>query len=370
MTDLYEHEEQTRDAFARVKQDIYELQGRIDSAKIRLESVTTSLDQFTDKKEFYTFVEAVRAELDKLEQTLATKKDFDSLKVDIDKSKTSIDNSISSLSKKSEQSNKSLSERASSIEKRLRDNINGEEEARQKSVSAVKESLKSEVAKLSNDISHLESFNSKSFLSIQKSVSEVRIASKEDLVKLREEDIANEKVLSGRIKSLEKNQESIHDQLRELRKELKLKERKLSRYKEPGKKVFPWKPLIMVLFLLLMAWIALTFFSTLMPPSGNQTNLSQYSAQQIKEDKCLVEFECKESSPDTFYANCLYDASLDNCRCDTVDDENNCNLDEKVAAQKRLSATPSSKGGSKIVWVLVAIVGFLFFLWIAGRKPK
>ncbi|OGX07431.1 MAG: hypothetical protein A2Y06_03390 [Omnitrophica WOR_2 bacterium GWA2_37_7] len=326
------NELQTREAFARVKQDIIELQQRIENASSKLEAISLGLSQFTDKKEFYLFVEAVRAEIDKLEEGLAGKKEFGSLKEDLKKSKASIENSLSKLSDKIDQNRKSFSENSESIEKRLKNVVEKEEEAR------------------------VRSFNS-----ANKNLSSVREYQSE---KARE--------LSSRIISLEKSQVKMHEELRELHRELRIKERQLERNKVEKKVkpiTIPWRPLLIFLLVIIVVWAALSAISSITQPGNNQTT-SNYSQEKINADRCLVDFECKESSPGYFYSNCIYDPGLDNCRCDTTDSSTNCLLDEKVAAQKRLVSMPVANSFGPAVLILISIAVLLLILWFAGRRKS
>src|SRR3989344_5428044 len=305
------NELQTREAFARVKQDIIELQQRIETASIRLEAISLGFGQFTDKKEFYLFVEAVRAEIDKLEESLAEKKEFQSLKEDLGKTRAALENS-------------------ESMEKRLKNVVQKEEEARVRSFNSANKNLNS----------------------------------------TREYQSEKTRELSSRVLGLEKSQERLHEELRELWRELKVKERQLERYTDEKKirpiKV-PWRPLLIFLLVIIVVWAALSAIPSLVPTSENRS-VSNYSSEQMKADKCLVDFECKESSPGYFYSNCIYDLALDNCRCDTTDSSTNCLLDEKVSAQKRLVSVPVSNSFGPAVLVLIAVAILLLILWIAGRK--
>lgn len=324
------NELQTREAFARVKQDIIELQQRIETASIRLEAISLGFGQFTDKKEFYLFVEAVRAEIDKLEESLAEKKEFQSLKEDLGKTRAALENSIFKLSDKADQNRKTFSENSESMEKRLKNVVQKEEEARVRSFNSANKNLNS----------------------------------------TREYQSEKTRELSSRVLGLEKSQERLHEELRELWRELKVKERQLERYIDEKKirpiKV-PWRPLLIFLLVIIVVWAALSAIPSLVPTSENRS-VSNYSSEQMKADKCLVDFECKESSPGYFYSNCIYDLALDNCRCDTTDSSTNCLLDEKVSAQKRLVSVPVSNSFGPAVLVLIAVAILLLILWIAGRK--
>lgn len=361
MVDIYDHEAQTREAFARVKQDIYELQDSIDNARIRLESITASFAQYPDKKEFYEFVEAAKEELDSLEKALLSR---------IQKAESAFESKQKNIENNLNNRNKALGDSISSMQKRVKElesSLASKEEVRKAS-----ESAKAEVAKLRDNLKNSEQAYSKIFNVVNKRVDSSREASREELRSFKNTQAAVSTEMLLRLKKLEGGSERMRGEIKDLRRQLKLKERQLAgieteKSAAPGK--FPWKFLAFVALLVIVVAGAFYLFPSINLTGENTSNKSV--DVKVKDDQCMVNFECKEYSPGEFYSNCAFDTTLDNCRCETVNDVANCNAAERDLAKQRLLGANSKFGGLGIVTLILSVLALtLIVLWWVGRnKP-
>lgn len=360
MVDIYDHEAQTREAFARVKQDIYELQDSIDHARIRLESITASFAQYPDKKEFYEFVEAAKEELDSLEKALLSR---------IQKAESAFESKQKNIENNLNTRNKSVSDSIASMQKRVKElesSLASKEEVRK-----VSESAKAEVAKLRDNLKNSEQAYSKIFNVVNKRVDSSREASREELRSFKNTQAAVSTEVLLRLKKIEGSSERMRGEIKDLRRQLKgrrLAGTETEKSAAPGK--FPWKFLAFVALLVIVVAGAFYLFPSINLTAENQTSNKSVDVK-VKDDQCMVNFECKEYSPGEFYGNCAFDTTLDNCRCETVNDIANCNAAERDLAKQRLLGANSKFSGLGIVTLILSVLALtLIVLWWVGRnKP-
>ncbi len=385
--DSLEHQEQTRQAFGFVKRDIQQLQQRIDTARAKLESVTASFEQYPDKKEFYAFIETVRSELDRLEQTLASK------------------NNISLLSQQlanNEKADKQLGERMTTLEHRIGENATKEElrraeesrakaitnlnksfadlreeskdklfiaeASRAKAFAAVNKSITDLRKESKDELQIAEDRRAKAFAAVNNSLTNSRQVSKQDVRKLKEDFGTANKELSVKLLRLENEQLRMHEDMRELRRELRLRERQLDRFRERAKSSktskslkVPWRAVISIGLLALLLFVLITVAPKIFT-AGNQTGNQSSDLQK----RCVADYECKEVGQGSFYSNCTYNEAFASCTCDTVTNQSLCNINKVNAANESSASTIATT--SLIIVPVAAIVLALVFL--NRKKPS
>ena len=259
---------QIRIAFAKVKEDVRSLRESIESTRRRVDSVQLSLSQYPDKHEFYEFVKSLRSELDSMHASLVKRKDLDELSQLVRKHTIALDQ-------------------------------------KQAAINDLEATLKEKTSK--NELKRHEELA----------------------------DNAN-KELAIRLLKMERAYERMRDDFSDVKKELRLKSRQLETLKERQPRVvstrtvsnaasepftFPKIPKavligIPALILLIVFFIAIApkFNETTIPynQTSNQTIVAPSNDTELKNMECLAEFECKELSPDSYYAGCKFDCVIDN----------------------------------------------------------
>ncbi len=371
-------ESQVRAAFAHVRDDIAALRILVDKAQTRQLSIESTFPLYTDKKEFYQFVEAARAELDNLESSLAAKSSIEIIQKRIASLSEKLADSDDKMAALETRLAKSIEQKASSaqIEKLRSQNS--------KSLDALRRRIESDEISTAKELDLANEESAKVFAEMRRQTQKVSENQKVALEQESQRRQLGDEALFAKVRDAEKNISKSSERIKDLSERLNQKSRELYYLKEKIAKKerssnAKKSPLfaISVIALLVMILLVLSYgqfadYSYGSNGSSAQSSAAGISALNLSSQSldCVLRFECAFESNSSVYANCNYSPSASSCECDVVQNASLCNLELLNEAKNSRWSLASIILTSFIVITLVAVAVVLIARMFVLRSKK